>query len=240
MKGCGSRDADASHEPGSLTGMAFFNGYPIGSSAGFSPDAALMRAIRLTEHGQAERAFPLLTEAARAGIAEAEFRVGRCYLEGVGVPASRARRPLAAARREPGLCGSPGAAGDALHSWHRPRTPMVCRPAPPPICSTPTPLCQPDFVAAERWARRAADGGSADGQALLGYILTSGPENQRNLDEALHWYETISRRRLPAGALGYALSLARGGTTPNRRPKSPSICGGRPRPAWPRRCFCSE
>ena len=38
----------------------------------------------------AQRAFPLFARAARAGIAEAEFRVGRCYLEGAGVPPSRA------------------------------------------------------------------------------------------------------------------------------------------------------
>ena len=42
----------------------------------------------------------------------------------------------------------------------------------------------PDFDSAIMWARKAADGGSADGQAVLGYILTSGPDHLRNLDEA--------------------------------------------------------
>ena len=55
-----------------------------------SPAAALRRAVRLTEQGNVKQAFPLLTRAARAGIAEAEYRVGRCYLEGAGVPPSRA------------------------------------------------------------------------------------------------------------------------------------------------------
>ena len=54
-----------------------------------SPAAALRRAVRLIEQGNAKQAFPLLTRAARAGIAEAEYRVGRCYLEGAGVPPSR-------------------------------------------------------------------------------------------------------------------------------------------------------
>src|ERR1700756_5471990 len=54
-----------------------------------SPSAALRRAVKLTEQGNLKEAFPLLTRAARAGIAEAEFRVGRCYLEGAGVPPSR-------------------------------------------------------------------------------------------------------------------------------------------------------
>ena len=52
--------------------------------------AALRRAVRLTEQGDVKQAFPLLSRAARAGIAEAEYRVGRCYLEGAGVPPSRA------------------------------------------------------------------------------------------------------------------------------------------------------
>src|SRR3954451_14006279 len=54
-----------------------------------SPPAALRRAVRLAEQGDVKQAFPLLTRAARAGIAEAEYRVGRCYLEGTGVPPSR-------------------------------------------------------------------------------------------------------------------------------------------------------
>src|SRR5580692_9319319 len=58
-------------------------------SVRFSPAAALRRAVRLTEQGDVKQAFPLLTRAARAGIAEAEHRVGRCYLEGAGVPPSR-------------------------------------------------------------------------------------------------------------------------------------------------------
>src|SRR5215471_137925 len=54
-----------------------------------SPAAALRRAVHLTEQGDLKQAFPLLTRAARAGIAEAEYRIGRCYLEGAGVPPSR-------------------------------------------------------------------------------------------------------------------------------------------------------
>src|SRR5271167_2602815 len=56
----------------------------------FSASAALRRAVRLTDKGDRRAAFPLLARAARAGITEAEFRVGRCYLEGAGVPPSRA------------------------------------------------------------------------------------------------------------------------------------------------------
>ena len=55
-----------------------------------SPAAALRRAIRLIDEGKAVAAVPLLARAAKAGIAEAEYRLGRCYLEGMGVPPSRA------------------------------------------------------------------------------------------------------------------------------------------------------
>src|ERR1700734_2805617 len=56
----------------------------------FSPTAALRRGLRLQEQGDVKAAFVLLSRAARSGIPEAEFRVGRCYLEGAGVPPSRA------------------------------------------------------------------------------------------------------------------------------------------------------
>src|SRR5580700_6676130 len=55
----------------------------------FSAAASLRRAVRLTEQGDRRAAFPLLVRAALAEIAEAEFRIGRCYLEGTGVPPSR-------------------------------------------------------------------------------------------------------------------------------------------------------
>src|SRR3954470_21831417 len=57
--------------------------------SGFSPAAALKRGLQLQESGDAKGAFALLSKAAKAGIAEAAFRVGRCYLEGTGVPPSR-------------------------------------------------------------------------------------------------------------------------------------------------------
>lgn len=40
--------------------------------------------------GKTGPAFQLYARAGRTGLAEAEYRVGRCYLDGVGVPPSRA------------------------------------------------------------------------------------------------------------------------------------------------------
>src|SRR5437879_2585961 len=54
-----------------------------------SPAAALRRAARLSERGRVAEAFPLFARAARAGIAEAEYRVAQGYLEGSGVPPSQ-------------------------------------------------------------------------------------------------------------------------------------------------------
>src|SRR5262249_12154224 len=67
----------------------------------------------------------------------------------------------------------------------------------------------PDFVAAEKWARRAAEHGSADGQAVLAHILTSGPKSMRNPKEAHGLYQRAAEAGCPQGALGYAQSLAR-------------------------------
>ena len=54
-----------------------------------SPAAALQRAKDLRDVGRAAEAFPLLARAAKAGIAEAEYGMAQCYLEGSGVPPSR-------------------------------------------------------------------------------------------------------------------------------------------------------
>ena len=75
----------------------------------------------------------------------------------------------------------------------------------------------PDFETGLHWARKAAEGGSADGQAVLGYILTSGPETMRDPDEAHRWYERSAAAGCPQGALGFALSLARTAKTPEQQ-----------------------
>ncbi|MBN8898728.1 MAG: sel1 repeat family protein, partial [Rhodospirillales bacterium] len=54
-----------------------------------SPTAALRQAVKLSAKGDVKRAAPLFSRAARAGIAEAQHRLARCYLEGAGVPHSR-------------------------------------------------------------------------------------------------------------------------------------------------------
>ena len=61
----------------------------IGRLAGLgSAGGAFKRARRLIEAGKRAEAFPLLAKAAQSGIAEAEYLVGRAYLEAAGVPPS--------------------------------------------------------------------------------------------------------------------------------------------------------
>src|SRR3954462_8682673 len=55
-----------------------------------SPRAALRRALHLFEEGRPTDGLKLLRRAAKAGIPEAKYRIGLHYLQGTGVPASRA------------------------------------------------------------------------------------------------------------------------------------------------------
>lgn len=173
------------------------------------PALALRRAIQLAEKGKLSEAFPLMATAARAGIPEAEYRVARCYLEGLGVPPSplegtrwlrRAAdrgeadaQALLAALYATGFAQDEGNAGDgSSESLFKTQ------------CSR-----EPDFEAAYRFARKAAEAGSANGQAVLGYILSKGPKAMRDLDAAHGWYEKSAAAGCPEGRLGLALSLIR-------------------------------
>ncbi len=55
----------------------------------FSPTVALRRGATLMAAGKPGPAFQLYARAGRTGLAEAEYRVGRCYLDGIGVPPNR-------------------------------------------------------------------------------------------------------------------------------------------------------
>ena len=68
---------------------------------------------------------------------------------------------------------------------------------------------KPDFERALEWARRAAEGGSADGQALYAYVLTNGPEGTRDLERAEELYRRSAAADCPQGCLGLALALLR-------------------------------
>ena len=178
-----------------------------------SPEAALKRAQSLSERGAAARAFPLYARAARAGLPEAEFRVGRLYLEGAGVPYSRLEgmRWLERAASHGLVEAQSLLATLYVHGFGSART-QAADPGGVPATTAlfaNTARTDPDYDSALKWARLAAEAGSSDAQALLGYVLTAGPETIRDLDLAQSWYQRAAAAGSPQGALGYALALAR-------------------------------
>src|SRR5262245_32296230 len=58
-------------------------------AAPFAATAQMRVGLRLIEGGKAGKGFRRLARAARRNCAEAQYRVGRCYLEGQTVPPSR-------------------------------------------------------------------------------------------------------------------------------------------------------
>ncbi len=167
--------------------------------------SALKRAERQLAKGNQSAAFQSFGRAAKAGDIEAQYRVGRAYLDGTGVPmsareaanwfekaASRghpdAQARLAAILMQGLLQGAPPG-GSSLFQ----------------VAAVPG----PDFKAAAMWARRAADSGSPDGMAILATILSSGPEDLRDPAAALDLYRQAAEGDSNQGRLGLALALVR-------------------------------
>src|SRR5262249_53942980 len=69
----------------------------------------------------------------------------------------------------------------------------------------------PDYEAALLWARRAAQQGLSEAQALIGNVLTSGPAALRDHTQAKYWYRRSSSAGCPQGSLGLGLALLRAG-----------------------------
>src|SRR3954449_3747193 len=129
-------------------------------TAGFSPAAALRRALKMQEEGDPKGAFPLLSKAARSGIPEAEFRVGRCYLEGSGVPPSRSE----------GVRWVERAAAKGYVEAQALLATLCLHGMAPGFADSESggglfggqTTAEPDYPSAAKWARRAAEAGSAD------------------------------------------------------------------------------
>ncbi|MBF0887286.1 MULTISPECIES: tetratricopeptide repeat protein [Gluconobacter] len=175
----------------------------------FSSKGKLDHAIRLTETGKAVQGFALLSRLAAAGDAEASFRVGRAYLDGIGVPPSLeegARWIYQAAQ-----AGHIEAAFvlATLYTVGLPEG-FEIRPAQAGLDLSHVPSAgprRPDFHLGLHWARIAAEAGSPDAQALLGYILTNGPDDLRDLSQARSWYDRSAAAGCSQGHLGVALSI---------------------------------
>ena len=180
-----------------------------------SPTAAFRRAATLMAAAKTGPAFRRYARAGRTGLAKAAYRVGRCYLDGVGVLPSRAKgiRWLQWAARHGHIEAQSQLAVIYLHGTAGGPHPMSAA-----SWFDVSGIADPDYVKAMQWTRMAAEAGSGEAQAVLAFILSSGPQDMRDLDEADLWYERSAAAGCPQGILGHALALNRkgGGETVQR------------------------
>jgi TPR repeat protein len=169
-----------------------------------SPTARLARAGQLTGE-DAQAAFGLLTKAAKAGVPAALYQVGRAYLSGLGVPSSlatalhwltrAAEADVVDAQVLLASLALHGACETANTSLFEPTTASVDR--------------QPNHQVALYWAEKAARHEAPEAQAMLGYILTGGPEELRDPERGEQYYRSSAEAGCAQGQLGWALVLLR-------------------------------
>ena len=176
---------------------------------GLFPDVAMRQAFAAAEAGKLQDVFPVLAKAAQKGQARAQYWVGKAYLEGRGVPRSRASATQWLTRA--------GEAGDkdaqavlaALYLTGASKASGATAQQGVASVFADDGATEPDFERALHWAKPAADAGSADAQALLGYLLTSGPAPMQDHAAALEWYRKSAAAGCGQGSLGLALALLR-------------------------------
>jgi TPR repeat protein len=174
-----------------------------------APTARFALAEALASRDAHAAAFPLFVQAAQAGLPQAQYRLGRSYLLGLGVPPSigEALRWLRRAAEAGETAAQTQLAALVLQGVSDKGAPGLfddgCQEAD---------FAGRDYEGAERWCRQAVAAGSAEAKALLGFILTAGPEDRRNpvLGEAL--YREAAQAGWSRGQLGLAMTLLRDGT----------------------------
>jgi TPR repeat protein len=166
-----------------------------------APDALYAVADMFAGRGAHARAFPLFVEAAQAGFHKAQYRLGRCYLLGLGVPISlgQALRWFRRAAEAGEVAAQTQLAELALQgvSDH------------PPSGLADDPRVASDFDRAEHWSRQAVAAGSGEAKALLAFILTDGPEERRDPAAGEALYRESAAAGWSRGQLGLALALLR-------------------------------
>jgi len=169
------------------------------------PPPPLERAAALASQERHVEAFQVYASVAQTGDPDGQFRVGVCYLEGKGVPANRteAVRWLEQAAQQRHMDAKLLLAVLMLKGWGNPSD--AVGPNSPGLFKADS--FPPDPETAAKWARRAAERGCAESQAILGHILHIGPEPLRNVEEARYWYERAADGGSPNGMFGYAVLL---------------------------------
>ncbi|WP_428485136.1 tetratricopeptide repeat protein [Rhodopila sp.] len=152
-------------------------------------------------------AFPQFARAARAGLRQAQFRLGECYLVGLGVPASsqEAIRWLTKAAEAGETAAQTQLASLALQG-------ITDRNANGLSALAPAHGTAPDYHRAEHWSRTAAAAGSAEAKALLAFILIAGPDDLRDHVAGDACYRESADAGWSRGQLGRAMILLCEGT----------------------------
>ena len=169
------------------------------------PELLVAQARRLAGRGKYLRAIRLLARAARAGSSKACLELGRAYLFGEGLPSC----PAAAMQwlTRAALGGETEAqfmiASLALQGMAQPGSGTLFELA---SCS---PDGIPDYRAALHWTQIAAAAGYAPSQALLGFILTSGPQVLRDTSRGNDCYRMAAEAGCAHGQIGWSLVLLR-------------------------------
>jgi uncharacterized protein len=169
------------------------------------PNSELHLADQLAGRGSGIAAVRHIAAAARDGLPKAQGRLGVCYLHGLGVPAnlSEARHWLERAADAGDVMAQTELASLALQG--------ISGPYQRGAFPAPEDRTKPDYQLAATLARRAASSGSAEGQALLAYILVLAPSIAQRPDEADALYRQAAEGGAPLGQLGHAMALLREG-----------------------------
>jgi uncharacterized protein len=172
------------------------------------PTARLAYARVLAADGHHRGALQQFARAARRGLPAAQFRLGRCYLLGLGAPSclDAALRWLTRAAEGDDVEAQALLASLALQGITINLEGGLLEAA---SCYAGRPS---DYPEALKWGQLAAAGGSAEAQAMLGYILTSGPDDLRDVARGAHYYQAAAGSGFARGQLGWALALLRDDT----------------------------
>lgn len=172
------------------------------------PERRFARAEALACRGAHTAAFTLFAAAARAGLPRAQYRLGCCYLKGLGVPSSvgDASRWLVRAAEAGDVDAQTQLAALALQGVSFLTSAGLFN----------QPAHEVDFKAAERWSRQAAVAGSAEAKALLGFILTAGPIDRRDQQAGEALYQESAQAGWSRGQLGLAMTILAKGEVDGR------------------------
>ena len=171
-----------------------------------SPAARTRAALAETKAGRGAAVIQALAKAANRGDVEAQLYLGKAYLEGAGVPASRA---TAAIWLEKAAQADRLDAQALLAAVYLSGAGQADEGGVAAGLFSDVEGHEPDYLKALHWGMKAAMAGSGDAQALVGYILSAGPDPMRDQAAADDWFRKSADAGCPQGALGYGLALLR-------------------------------